>query len=131
MYLSDMKLLLTLATSAALVSCASIALPAAHGTVDHVVLMWLKRPGNAADRQTLLAACTDLRVIPGIKFLDSGTALASDRPVVDDSFDVGLTVRFDSAKSLHAYETDPRHVKKVTEVLKPLTKKIVVYDIVR
>ena len=126
-----MKLILTLAAILSLISCANIAPPAAHGTVDHVVLMWQKRPGNTADRQALLAACSDLRVIPGIKFLDAGTALASDRPVVDDSFDVGLTVRFDSAQSLHAYETDPRHVKKVTEVLKPLTRKIVVYDITR
>jgi hypothetical protein len=126
-----MKTLIALAFSLSLVSCATIAPPAAKGTVDHVVLMWLKRPGNAADRLALLSACSDLREIPGIKFLDSGTALASDRPVVDDSFDVGLTVRFDSAKSLHAYETDPRHWRKVNEVLKPLTKKIVVYDIVR
>lgn len=126
-----MKLLITLTASLALVSCATIAPPAAKGTVDHVVLIWLKRPGNATDRQAVLGACNDLRVIPGIKFLDAGTALASDRPIVDDSFDVGLTVRFDSAKSLHAYETDPRHLKKVNEVLKPLAKKFVVYDIVR
>jgi hypothetical protein len=126
-----MKLLLALASTFALVSCATIAPPAAKGTVDHVVLMWQKRPGNTADRQALLAACSDLRTIPGIKILDAGTALASDRPVVDDSFDVGLLVRFDSAKSLHAYENDPGHLKKVNEVLKPLTKKIVVYDIVR
>lgn len=126
-----MKLLLVLAASLSLISCATIAPPAAHGTVDHVVLMWQKRPGNTTDRKALLAACSELRVIPGIKFLDSGTALASNRPVVDDSFDVGLTVRFDSEKSLHAYETDPRHVKKINEVLKPLTKKIVAYDIVR
>jgi Stress responsive A/B Barrel Domain len=126
-----MKPLLALATSLSLVSCATIAPPANPGTVDHVVLMWQKRPGNTADRQALLAACSELRVIPGIEFLDTGTALASDRPVVDDSFDLGLTMRFNSAKSLHAYETDPRHVKKVNEVLKPLTKKIVVYDITR
>lgn len=126
-----MKLILILAASLSLVSCATIAPPAGPGTVDHVVLMWQKRPGNTTDRQALLAACSELRVIPGIKFLDAGTALASDRPVVDDSFDVGLVMRFDSAKSLRAYETDPRHVKKVNEVLKPLTKKIVVYDITR
>lgn len=126
-----MKLRLTLAASLSLISCATIAPPAARGTVDHVVLMWQKLPGNSVDRQALLSACSELRVIPGIKFLDAGTALASDRPVVDDSFDVGLTVRFDSAQSLHAYETDPRHLKKVNEVLKPLTKKILVYDIVR
>ena len=126
-----MNPILALAASLSLISCATIAPPAGPGTVDHVVLIRQKRPGNAADRQALLAACSELRVIPGIKFLDTGTALASERPVVDDSFDLGLVMRFDSAKSLHAYETDPRHVKKLNEVLKPLTKKIVVYDIVR
>ncbi|MES2658659.1 MAG: Dabb family protein [Verrucomicrobiota bacterium] len=126
-----MKSILALISVLALVSCATISSPAAKGTVDHVVLIWLKRPGNAADRQAILSASNDLRVIPGIQFLDSGTALASDRPIVDDSFDVGLTMRFDSAKSLHDYETNPLHVKKVTEVLKPLAKKFVVYDIVR
>ena len=126
-----MKLILSLAASLALISCASLAPPAARGTVDHIVLIWQKRPGNAADRHALLAACADLRAIPGIKFLDAGTALASDRPIVDDSFDVGLTMRFDSVKSLRAYETDPRHLKKVNEVLKPQSKRIVVYDIMR
>ena len=50
---------------------------------------------------------------------------------MDDSFDVGFTMRFTSAEALHAYEKDPRHLKKVNEVLKPLSRKIVVYDIVR
>lgn len=126
-----MKTILTLTATLFLASCATIAPPAAPGTVDHIVLIWLKRPGNAADRQAILAASKELRVIPGIKFLDSGTALPSKRPVVDDSFDVGLTMRFDSAESLSAYEKNPLHVKKVTEVLKPLSKKILVYDIKR
>jgi hypothetical protein len=126
-----MKLLLTLATSLSLVSCATIAPPAAKGTVDHVVLIWLKRPNNIDDRLAIQAATNDLRVIPGIQFLDTGTALPSDRPVVDDSFDIGLTMRFDSAAALASYESDPRHVKKVTDVLKPLSKKILVYDIAR
>ncbi len=124
-----MKLFLTLVAFACLISCATIAPPAASGTVDHVVLMWQKTPGNTADRQALMAACAELRTIPGIQFLDTGTALASDRPVVDDSFDVGLVVRFNSEKSLHGYETSPLHLKKVNEVLKPLTRKIVVYDV--
>jgi hypothetical protein len=93
--------------------------------------MWLKRPGNAEDKQAVLSATSELRSIPGIQFLDTGTPLASDRPVVDDSFDLGLTMRFDSAASLHAYESNPLHVRKVNEVLKPLTRKIMVYDIVR
>ena len=126
-----MKSILTLAASLVLVSCSTIAPPAARGSVDHVVFVWLKRPGNPSDRQAVIAASHELRVIPGIKFLDSGTALASDRPVVDDSFDIGMTMRFDSVESLRAYESHPRHVQKVTEVLKPLSKKIVVYDMIR
>jgi hypothetical protein len=126
-----MKHILALAAGLVLSSCATTAPPAAKGTVDHVVLIWLKRPNHIEDRMAIQAATRDLRVIPGIQFLDSGTALASDRPVVDDSFDIGLTMRFDSAKSLQAYESHPLHVQKVTEVLKPLSKKILVYDITR
>lgn len=126
-----MKTILAFAAVLSLSSCAtsSIAPPAKTGTIDHVVLMWLKKPGNAADREKLMAACKDLRELPGIQFLDYGKAVPSDRPVVDDSFDLGMIVRFDSEKSLHAYESAPLHVKKVTEVLKPLTKRIQVYDI--
>lgn len=126
-----MKRLLALACCLASLSCATIAPPSPPGTVDHVVLVWLKRPGNPADRKALLAACDELRVIPGMRFLDAGTALASPRPVVDDSFDLGLVIRFDSAAALHAYETDPRHVQQLNTVLRPLAAKTVVYDIVR
>lgn len=128
-----MKLLLAFASALFLASCATstIAPPAAKGSVDHVVLFWLKRPGNAEDRKALAAAAEELRVIPGIKSLNVGTVLKSDRPVVDDSFDTALVVHFDSAASLNAYEVNPLHVKKINEVLKPLTRKIVVYDAVR
>lgn len=128
-----MKLLLAFASALFLASCATstIAPPAPRGSVDHVVLFWLKRPGNAEDRKALAAAAEELRVIPGIKSLNVGTALKSDRPVVDDSFDTALVVHFDSAASLNAYEVNPLHVKKINEVLKPLTRKIVVYDAVR
>lgn len=120
-----------LVVALSLASCAGIAPPAARGTVDHVVLIWLKRPGNEADRQAVRAAADELRAIPGIRFLDHGTPLASDRPVVDDSFDVGLVMRFDSAASLQSYETHPVHVAKVKEVLLPLSRKILVYDVRR
>jgi Stress responsive A/B Barrel Domain len=126
-----MKMLLTLVFAAVLSSCATIAPPAPKGSVDHVVLMWQKKPGNASDRKQITDAIERLRVIDGITILDYGTALPSERAVVDDSFDIGLLVRFKDADALHAYETDPRHVKEVKGVLLPLTKKIQVYDIIR
>ena len=126
-----MKALLASLAGLALVSCASIAPAAKSGSVDHVVLVWLKRPGNAADRAKLRQTAEELRAIPQVRSVSHGTALASDRPIVDDSFDVGFVMRFDSPADLRVYETHPFHVAKVNGVLKPLTKKIVVYDIVR
>lgn len=128
-----MKKLLALLPALALVSCAttSLAPSARPGTVDHVVLFWLKRPGNAEDKAAFAAAAEELRVIPGMHFFDHGNALKSERPVVDDSFDFALVSRFESAAALHAYETHPLHVKKVNEVLKPLSKKVVAYDVTR
>ena len=96
-----------------------------------MVLLWLKRPGNEEDRKAVRAASDELRGIPGLVFLDHGTPLASDRPVVDDSFDFGLVMRFDSVESLRVYETHPVHVKKVEEVFRPLSRKLLVYDVIR
>lgn len=126
-----MRIIAAIVLSLAFVSCASIAPPAPKGSVDHIVLVWLKRPGDAQDRRKLCDAADDLRSIPGLRFLDHGTALASDRPVVDDSFDVGFVMRFDSSSALQAYEKKPLHVRKVNETLRPLSRKILVYDIVR
>jgi hypothetical protein len=126
-----MKTFFALTLAALLSSCATIAPPAPKGSVDHVVMFWQKKPGDVQDRQKITAAMERLRVIEGITFLDYGTAVPSDRPVVDDSFDVALLVRFKNADALHAYESDPRHTKEVKEVLLPLTKKIQVYDFTR
>ena len=100
------------------------------GAIDHVVLAWLKKPGDKVDQAKVIAAAKSLKAdIKGVKHLSVGRALPSDREVVDDSFDVALVMRFDSAADLASYEKDPIHVKAVTEILKPLTKKLRVHDI--
>lgn len=123
-----MKKIFALLVVALLSSCSSFAPPAPKGSVDHMVFFWQKRPGNAEDRKKLTAAIERLRVIEGMTALDYGVAVPSDRPVVDDSFDIAMRMRFTDVQALHRYETDPRHVKEVKEVLLPLTKKVLVYD---
>lgn len=123
-----MKSFVALLLVALLSSCSTITPPAPRGSVDHIVLMWQKRPGNMEDRKKITDAIDRLRVIEGMTALDYGVAVPSDRPVVDDSFDLAMRMRFTSLQTLHSYETDPRHVKEVKEVLLPLTKKIQVYD---
>jgi hypothetical protein len=125
-----MKTLANAILCLALASCATIAPPAKPGTVDHVVLVWLKRPGNEDDKQTLINKSRELRAIPGIRFLDSGTALPSERPIVDDSFDIAFVMRFDSPAALKAYSLHPVHLKARDELLR-LSSRILVYDVTR
>jgi len=113
-----------------LASCVTIAPPAKTGSVDHVVIVWLKRPGSEEDHKALLALGNDLRAIPGIHFLDSGTALPSERPTVDDSFDIAYVMRFKSPAALEAYAVHPIHVK-AKDTLLALSRKVLVYDVTR
>ena len=100
------------------------------GKVEHIVLVWLKRPGNAADRATLIATAKKFQAeIKEIQHLSVGTAVPSERPIVDDSFDVGFVMRFASKADMDAYEKHPVHQKAVKETLLPIAKKVQVYDI--
>ena len=101
------------------------------GGIEHIVLTWLKKPGNKEDQAKLIATAKSLKAqIKEVKSLAVGPALPSDRDIVDDSFDVALVMRFDSAADLSSYEKNPVHVKAVVDILKPLTSKILVHDIV-
>ncbi len=98
--------------------------------VEHIVLVWLKRPGNYTDRATLIACARKFQAeIKEIERLDAGLAVASERPIVDDSFDVGFVMRFANKADMDAYEKHPVHQKTVKETLLPLAKKVQVYDI--
>lgn len=126
-------LILSAAAAFALSSCTTCPFgckTAAKGKVEHVVLVWLKRPGNAADRATVIATAKMFQAeISQIQHLSVGTPVASERPIVDDSFDVGLVMRFASKADMDAYEKHPVHVNAVKQTLMPLAKKLLVYDI--
>lgn len=126
--------ILSFAALSLLASCSSC--PMGHkttskGKVEHVVLIWLKKPGNVADRAAVVTTAKKFQAeIPQIQHLSVGQPLASERPVVDDSFDVGLVIRFANQADLSAYEKHPVHTQAVADTLKPLAKKLLVYDVV-
>ena len=107
--------------------------PTSFGTapqIEHVVLVWLKQPGNELIKAEMAATARTLPAqIPGIVAMSIGGPLPSDRDVVDDSFDLALVMRFDSAEALRNYETHPVHVDAVNTVLAPNAARIVVYDV--
>ena len=102
--------------------------PQAAERVTHVVLVWLKTPGNAAARTKIIETSKTFATIPGVVRVTSGTALPSTRPVVDSSYDVAVVMTFEDEAALRAYDGHPTHKKAVEEVLRPLAGKILIYD---
>jgi len=96
--------------------------------VRHIVLCWLKEPGSETARRKLIEATEALGDLPGVVAVAAGVPLESDRPVVDDSFDVGIVFTFEDSEALAAYQVHPRHRKAVEKVLQPLVERLLVYD---
>lgn len=115
----------------ALVACASTA-PAKlgrTGKVNHIGFVWLKRPGDAADRQALIdAAHLFAREIPEVQALTVGTALPAGSSFGDGSFDICLTMQFDDQAAMERYNQHPVHTKAAQEVFLPLASKLLFYD---
>jgi len=98
------------------------------GTVHHVVLIWLKDSGSEAGRWRVIRASRGLARIPGVLSVEAGEVLESRRAIVDDSFDVAIHMRFASVAAMKAYLGHPLHVATVRDQIRPLTRRITVYD---
>lgn len=96
--------------------------------VHHIVLVWLKADTAPEVYERIVEGSKALAGIGQIRDLQVGKAIPSERPIVDDSFSMGLYMRFDSAADMHAYLTDPRHVQFVDTQVKPHLEKLVIYD---
>ena len=98
--------------------------------ITHVVMVWLKNPGNEQQRTEFIKASEQLNDLPGIVNRHVGVVLPSERIVVDDSFDVAVTVTLESKAALQAYLNNPKHKKILKEKIKPLTNRVVIYDFI-
>jgi hypothetical protein len=96
--------------------------------VQHIVLVWLKAGTSPEVYEQIVEGSKGLSTIGGIRDLQVGRAIPSERPIVDDSFSLGLYMRFDSVEDMNAYLTDPRHVQFVDTLVKPHLEKLVIYD---
>jgi len=111
--------------------CATAPKPAKAGNIYHVGLVWLKEPGNAEQRQKIVAAAHAFaREIPEMQFLSVGQTLPSTSPYVDASFDVCIVMQFADKAAMERYNQHPVHQKAAHEAFLPLSKKILFYDFV-
>ncbi len=96
--------------------------------ITHVVMVWLNEPGNKQHRAAFIKASEQLNKFPGIVNRHVGIVMPSDRKIVDDTFDVAVTVTLENKKALQAYLNDPKHKKILHDKIKPLVNRTVVYD---
>src|SRR5687767_5496021 len=105
--------------------------PAPKRKLMHIGLVWLKNPGNAAERQRIIdAAHRFAREIPEVKSLAVGQPQPSTSPLVDASFDLCLTMQFDDQAAMERYNKHPVHQKAAQEDFLPLSRKILFYDFI-
>ncbi len=95
---------------------------------SHVVIFWTDpAQENAADE--LISGCErHLKNIPGVLQYHAGHMAGSNRPVVDQSYQVALNLVFPDKKTQDAYQVHPEHVEFVEKYCKRLAKRVLVYD---
>jgi len=102
----------------------------ADGAVNHIVIAWLKQPGDLDARKRFIETTKRFAKLPGVIGHRVGPVLPSEGKVADSSFDIAVVITLKNKEALTAYLENPEHKKGVEEVLKPLVSKVVVYDFV-
>jgi predicted nucleic acid-binding protein len=98
-------------------------------SINHVVLVWFKQGTTTADIDEVIQETNKLpALIPQVKAMSLGRSIASDRKIVDDSFDLGIHLTFSNQQDMQAYLSHPKHVTFVNKFVKPRLAKLLVYD---
>ena len=104
--------------------------PDSTSNVHHVVVCWLNKHGNKEARQKVIEVSRGFSAIPGVIDVRAGRVIPSEREIVDSSFDVAIYLSFENEQKLFEYLNHPIHKKAVEKMLKPLVRKVVVYDFI-
>ena len=104
------------------------AFAAPRGEVYHVVIFWLKRPDNAADRLALARASEKFRTMRGVRRVEVGNGMPIRRHGIEQRFDMCVVFTFRDRAALHAFEQEPQHKAAVESILKPLVQRFVVFN---
>jgi len=95
---------------------------------SHVVIFWTDPAHPRAAEELIAGANKYLAPLPGIVHFHIGKMARSQRPVVDQTYQVALNVVFDSKHAQDDYQVHPLHLEFVERVFKPVCRKVVVYD---
>lgn len=93
----------------------------------HAVYFWLEDDLSEADRQKFVRGVRSLESIPGSEGCYIGVPAATDRPVIDRTYDYALVVLFKDMAAHDAYQVHPVHDAFRNECAS-LWKRVQIYD---
>ena len=94
----------------------------------HTVYFWLKSGLSEGDRQQFQDGVESLATIESAEQVLVGTPAATNkRPVVDDTYDCGLTVILKDIPAHDLYQDDPIHHKFIADC-NHLWERVQIYD---
>ncbi len=96
--------------------------------LSHVVIFWTKPEIPHAADALIAGAEQYLRPIPLARSFHVGRMVPSERPVVDQSYQVALHLLFDDKAAEAAYQVHPLHLDFVEKVFKPNCQRATIYD---
>jgi hypothetical protein len=103
--------------------------PAPPPSVTQVILLWLKHPNRQADRDQIARNAHSLRMIPGVRQVETGRAVPALPPGFDPSFDLAVVITFRDRAALQRYRKDPRHLEIMRHYLRPLVRRYEIYNL--
>ena len=95
---------------------------------SHVVIFWTTPDKPSAVEELLAGAEKYLRPIPGALSFHVGKMVSSERPVVEQSYQVALNIQFADKQAQDDYQIHPLHLEFIDKSFKPNCSKVVVYD---
>lgn len=93
----------------------------------HHVYFWLKNHDSKEDKDKLVAGLRKLSAVKTIKNFHIGEPAATNRDVIDRSYNISWCLFFNNKADQDSYQTDPIHLNFVKENA-DLWTKVVVYD---
>ncbi len=94
----------------------------------HIVIFWTDPAKPEAADRLIEGMLRYLQPIPGLLHFQVGKMVPSQRAVVDQSYQVGLSTMFIDQAGHDQYQVHPLHTEFIEKVFKLYCTKVVVYD---
>ena len=93
----------------------------------HTVFFWLKKELSQEQKEAFFKGVDTLKTIQPNVMITTGTPASTNRPIIDTSYDYGLTCIFESLEDHDKYQVDPVHLKFVENHANDWDK-VLIYD---